>query len=925
MDHNFKIAHVNARSLFTGFDAFRDSILENDFDIMGVSETWLTSQLPSQAVDVPGFKLLRQDRVARRGGGVAAYIRENISSKIVENIKSPTEIECLLVEIKTTFCHFLLGVIYRSPSTNIGVLTEFLEELLPTLLLKYEKLIFLGDLNIDHTFENNVIDIFGSYDFTQIISEPTRISKTSQKILDVIYTNFPDKIIASGTLNADIFSDHCIIHCTLKVKVTLNSLTYVTYRDYKYFLKSCFLQDLQNLNWDDIFYINDIDSKLYLFNYNVIKLFDKHAPLVTKKLTKKFSRWLTENIKKLMKKRDVSLTKFKLTKLDADWEAYRQFRNFCVSAIKKEKAAFLNKINNNNKMLWKTLNKFGLRSRENTHIPSHLNDVNKINDYFLSVFNSNPPHDQTLNYYLQSTYSKELKFSLQLPTVNEIHDIIFDLQSNATGFDGINAKMLKFCSPFIDKYITHILNCCLESGYYPVHWKITLVKPLPKVSEPQNYSDLRPISIISTLSKILEKVIFKQLYTFVTSHNILPPSQSGFRKGFSTNTSLTNILDNIIRNTDNGLNTALISLDFSKAFDTINHALLCAKLKFLGFDASCLRFFFHYLNGRTQMVQLNNLLSYRGAVTSGVPQGSVLGPLLYLLYTFDIANSIQHSTIHAFADDTQLEYSFKRSTVVEANRCLNFDLEGIQTYSFTHNLKLNDEKCSFIVFGPKFDDSNLVSTLNIHCGKSKLKLVKSVKLLGVVFDQDLRFKNHVSLLVKKSYVCLRQLYQNFNIINFKLRKKLCEMLVLPIINYCLTVFYPCLDSSYKYRLQKIQNNCCRFIFKLKKYDHISVKIKQINWLKLDLHFQYLMAVLVHSTLSTSTPPYLKKKLVHRRSLHSANLRHVSRLSMPCFRTALFQRSFSYNAVVIYNNIENIFKSKPVNFFKKQIKFKFLLL
>lgn len=166
------------------------------------------------------------------------------------------------------------------------------------------------------------------------------------------------------------------------------------------------------------------------------------------------------------------------------------------------------------------------------------------------------------------------------------------------------------------------------------------------------------------------------------------------------------------------------------------------------------------------MVQVNNLLSYCGRVTSGVPQGSVLGPLLFLLYTFDIANSVQHSAIHAFADDTQLEYSFRHDAVDEANLRLNSDIQGIQSYSCRHNLQLNVEKCSLIVFGPKLNDINL----DLHFGNSKLKIVKSVKLLGIVFDQDLRFKTHVSLLVKNSYVRLRLLYQNHSIINFKLRK-----------------------------------------------------------------------------------------------------------------------------------------------------------
>lgn len=241
-----------------------------------------------------------------------------------------------------------------------------------------------------------------------------------------------------------------------------------------------------------------------------------------------------------------------------------------------------------------------------------------------------------------------------------------------------------------------------------------------------------------------------------------------------------------------------------------------------------------------------------------------------------------------------------------------------------HNLKLNANKCNVIIFSPKRSEQLVKSRLNITICNEPLNTVNSVKNLGVIFDCRLRFEEYVSLLVKRAYLALKLLYSNVKIINFELRKKLSESLVLPILNYGITLYYPCLDKITQHRLQKIQNCCCRFVFGLKKYDRVTEKINQLRWLKLDNTYNYHMSVVIKRILATSSPPYLREKIVFRRDLHSINTRHVYQISLPRFYSALFSRSFTYNAAKIYNNLNDDLKNIPLNNFRKKIKNSLLL-
>ena len=216
----------------------------------------------------------------------------------------------------------------------------------------------------------------------------------------------------------------------------------------------------------------------------------------------------------------------------------------------------------------------------------------------------------------------------------------------------------------------------------------------------------------------------------------------------------------------------------------------------------------------------------------------------------------------------------------------------------------------------------IANNIDIRIGNKKLPVLQTVKNLGLFIDDDFKFKSHVSNVIKKCYLALKMLYSNFLILNFKLRKKLCEALVLSHINYCFIIYYPFLDFVDKNRLQKIQNNCCRFIFGLRKYDHVSAKIRELGWMKLDVVFQYHLAVFVYRLFKTPSPPYLRRKFRLRQSILDTNipLRNLQQLSMPRFFTSIFCKSLSFNIIKSYNKFNSeLLYCTSVNSFRKKIK------
>lgn len=510
-------------------------------------------------------------------------------------------------------------------------------------------------------------------------------------------------------------------------------------------------------------------------------------------------------------------------------------------------------------------------------------------------------------------------FEFKPVSENSTQKILYCIKTNAEGNDKLSIKLLLMCCPLILPFVTHIINACLEEGTFPSAWKQALVQPIPKKSMPEEFKDLRPINILPVLSKVLEKEVDSQLRAHVTKYNLLPELQSGFRPLHSCETALLNITDDILRATDRKQATVLVLIDFSKAFDTLNHELLLSILKWIGMSNKVINFFRSYLCNRTQRVKLGNNLSAPLEVSSGVPQGSILGPLLYTLYTMDFGQVIKYSQAHFYADDTQFLLSFEPYNYPAAVNAINQDIVTLLEKCRSHALNINANKTSILVFGPQNNKSDIADHLQISVDGQNIKPSESAKNLGLTFDTNLRFKLHVTNCIRSAYMNLKTIYINRYLLSKKVKTVLCESLVLSRFNFCDVVYGPCIDAEDVRRIQVIQNSCLRLIFGVRRWQNISHKLSEIKWLNMSRRRLLHSACLYHKVITNKIPKYLSKKISFRTDVHNINIRFKGLLTPPLHRTELFKRSFTYQVTKIYNAIPLDIKNKPLPIFKRHLK------
>lgn len=923
-NQNLRIAHINVRSLIAGFGEFVDIVLSEGFDIIAVTETWLTPDILNNITSIPGFTFYRQDRGMGRGGGVGVYVSKKLNVQIIDDIDiTPSaHLEHIWLKVKLKTKTLVLGNIYRPPSGNLNFFINQLDEILSQLVHTVEDIVCVGDMNVNLLNLNNPLThMFEAYNLLQLINEPTRITNNSMSLLDPIFITSDCEVIKSSVLNTDNISDHKLVYCELALKLPKKGKKLVTFRDFRNFNYNIFLQELYDLPWNGIFQTRDINTKIQMLNDFLIQIFDKHAPLRQVRVTKAKAPWLTNTLKALMKRRDDALRRYKVSKSPADWSFYKTLRNQTLAAVRSEKKKYINLINseNNPKKTWATLRNLNVKPQDSSDLPLNLNNADNINNYFISVHKKNNNNQEIINSYNNNSFNEnKSKFTFRLASVDDVHNAIFSIKSKAYGTDKINITMIKYCSPFIEKYILHIINCCIEKEYFPSNWKCSLVMPLPKTNNPLSFGDLRPVSVLPALSKVLEKIMYSQIFSYIDDNDILNKYQSGFRSSHSTASALCQVTDDIIRARDKGMITALVLLDYSKAFDKIDHELMCAKLKFYGFDQAAVNFVKSYLCNRRQIVRAGDSYSTSAFLLTGVPQGSILGPLFFVLYTTEILNKIELS-YHAYADDTQLYHSFHRDNFLLSQDLINENLEAIYNMSLKHNLSLNPNKCVVLMFGGR-NDTDVINQMHIKINGGNLTTVKSAKSLGVVFDNSLKFNLQVNKVIQKAYLNLKLLYSNRHILNFNMRKSLCESLVLSHLSYCSFIYEPCLGTVDKGRLQRVQNSCCRLIYGLRKYDQgISVRIKILRWLNISNRAKLHLLSFAHSVILSGVPSYIKEKFTKRYQQHSVNIRSYQMFNIPRFRTSFFKKSFTYNVIKLYNSLPTSLKTCNIRTFKHKLK------
>ncbi len=494
--------------------------------------------------------------------------------------------------------------------------------------------------------------------------------------------------------------------------------------------------------------------------------------------------------------------------------------------------------------------------------------------------------------------------------------------SKAAGIDGLAGKFLKDGAPHLSSPITQLCNLSISLSCFPEKCKIAKLKPLYKkgsTTEPKNY---RPISLLPLVSKIIEKVIHEQTQKYLSDQNILYKYQSGFRKNHSTDTCLSYLNDKILRGIDQGKTTGMILIDLQKAFDTIDHNVLTDKLAYIGFSDSAVSWFKSYLSNRSFVVSVEEVYSDPGNLNCGVPQGSILGPLLFLLYVNDMPQAIECDLL-LYADDSVLLFTHKDVDVI--NDQLNRDFNSLCEWFIDNKLSIHfgEDKTKSILFTSK-NKLKKVGNLSIHHGDIQIKQQSNVTYLGCVLDEDLSGESMATKVIGKINGRIKFLYRKNKFLNSSLRRLLCNALVQPHFDYACSAWYPNLTQNLSKKLQITQNKCIRFCLLLHNRAHIGAnEFKQINWLPIKERFSQCVCSTVFKFFNNNCPVYMKEMFspyIEDKNTRSA----MFRLYQPYRKTNKGQKGLSYIGPSLWNKLDNECKSiTNLNTFKHSIKANFL--
>ncbi|RLU22413.1 hypothetical protein DMN91_004691, partial [Ooceraea biroi] len=778
-----KLCHVNCQSLYAHFDEFVHFFRSKDFHVICMSETWLRPMISDSMVKLPGYTLYRCDRPDRMGGGVTFYLLNSLSARILRTSLASEyhKPEFIISEISGKhFANLLLAVVYRSP--NCGYLQEF-QQYFMDLQTNYKHSIILGDFTIDmnsQTYNSNQLNNFiRSSALCLTPFKSTHHLENSSTFLDLCIIDDFSKFVNFGQHGMAFLSAHDLIYITYSIKIERRRCRSITCRNLKQLNESDFLNELQMKDWATLFSTNSIDDKVNLLNSFLVDCLDIYAPEVRINVKNLLAPWLTTEIKDKMRQRDSAHRRWRRSGGEAAYGEFKERRNEVHNLIRTAKrnhylTVFDNATRSAN--VWTKLKHLGL-IKQNDLNKDFLFFVDELNDFFVNIDGS--PGVTSLDFrvcnQVRCTFD-DSDFHWKYVDPQLISKTISQIKSGGAGFDGITLKALR------------------------------------NLTELQHY---RPIAILPVISKVIERIACKQIWDYLEESSLLDPCQSAYRRANSMQTCLIRVLDEFRESADERMVTLTVFFDLSKAFDRVQHHILISKLRTLNFSHSAISWISSYLEGRCQMVRdpLTRRLSSPASISMGVPQGSVLGPLLFILYLLDFADVLQYCKYSLYADDLLIYFHCKPKDIIEAIRRVNSDVARLAAWITKNQLVLNSKKTQAMLIGSSryINALDLDSLPRITVEADDVRYSTQVKYLGVTLTNTLSWDKQVSDVTNKMHRTLYQLKICKNLLPTNLRQKLVMSLVYPHLDYCCCIFTD-ITAEQDLLLQRSLNVSVRFIF-----------------------------------------------------------------------------------------------------------------
>ena len=935
LDSKVNILHLNIRSCNKNMDEFLSFLeaVKMKFSIIVLSETWLKDAIND--INIPGYVCYHSTRMGnRRGGGVTILINNHVDSEAIPRFFINNDV-CDCAGVKATFGKEILNVIgvYRPPRSGDGAQTlDRFNSLFPDLLnsLKpQERNIIVGDFNVDllndepSNSEANFKEIFSSLFYLPLINVPTRETTDSKTCIDNIFVNKLDPTY-SGSISCNI-SDHHAIFSTIPVNnYSENENIEFTFRNHSSQNILNFRRELEKkLRFFNLYDSFSIDERFKIFMNTILKSYQNNCPIMKKTISRKRlkSPWINNSLKNCIDEKHRLL---KLTKSNP--LLCEQFNIFCINLKKiiqsAKKAYYCNKFENLSsdiKATWKVINSLIKPIKSRNSLKLDIDGVvtddpviltKSINDHFVSIAPSLASNIPTVNSDPISYMNHNQHSFVYLPcTDEEITKIIRNLKNKKGSLEEIPVSILKMITDLISPILSELFNKSVDSCTFPELLKIAKIIPIFKSGSKTDMNNYRPISLLPTISKIFEKLIHKRVSSFLKKFDLLYPDQYGFQSKKSTTDAILKFTDQCHDALNSRRSLISVYIDFSKAFDTVDHEILLKKLEKYGFRGCILGWFKSYLSGRKQYVELEGIKSTLQPIACGVPQGSVLGPLLFLVYINDMHRSC-HLNIINFADDSTAYMT--HDDINTAIPLINLELEKLDEWVCANKLSLNTSKTAYTIFSNK----RLNNIPGVIIRNTEIVACQKQKFLGIILDNKLSFNDHINKTANKVKSANGILWKLSHYVPPEVLKKIYYTLVYPFLIYGVEIWG---KSS-----QTALNRLSRLVQTAQKRTRIQNGLTQHakNYLSVDQIHRYYSLVRIYKYYKLRSSVYFYDKFSSIHPTHGRNTRfnannqfNTPRIAVHSVYSSFFYRAFNY-----WNKLPiNIRDSENVSRFKKKLR------